>query len=110
VRLLCCLGYECEQYRQMKEKMPREGTRVMTDAGPGLVVGGNPLTEKVLIEYETGARLEIPVSRIKLMRESNQPSSLKAVSTSVGDIQDIAEPQAVKEDDKTQEGKGRPLV
>jgi cell fate regulator YaaT (PSP1 superfamily) len=109
-RLLCCLGYECEQYRQMKEKMPREGTRVMTDAGPGLVVGGNPLTEKVLIEYETGARLEIPVSKIKLMKESNQPSSLKAASTSVGDIQDIAEPQAVKEDDKTQEGKGRPLV
>lgn len=109
-RLLCCLGYECEQYRQMKEKMPREGTRVMTDAGPGLVVGGNPLTEKVLIEYETGARLEIPVSRIKLMKESTQPSSLKAASTSVGNIQDIAEPQAVKENDKTQEGNGRPSV
>jgi cell fate regulator YaaT (PSP1 superfamily) len=32
-RLLCCLGYEFEQYREMKKAMPREGEKVMLLAG-----------------------------------------------------------------------------
>jgi cell fate regulator YaaT (PSP1 superfamily) len=69
-RLLCCLGYECEQYRQIKEKMPREGTRVATDSGIGIIVGQNAIGEKVMVEYETGARLEIPLARIKILESS----------------------------------------
>lgn len=64
-RLLCCLGYECEQYRAIKEKMPREGQRVMTEAGPAVVVGHNTLEENILVEYETGVRLEVPAARVK---------------------------------------------
>ena len=70
-RLLCCLGYECEQYRAIKEKMPREGQHVMTEAGPALVVGHNTLEEKVLVEYETGVRLEVLASKVKVME--NRP-------------------------------------
>ncbi len=70
-RLLCCLGYECEQYRAIKEKMPREGQHVMTEAGPALVVGHNTLEEKVLVEYETGVRLEALASKVKVME--NRP-------------------------------------
>ncbi len=74
-RLLCCLGYECEQYRQIKEKMPREGTRVATESGHGVIVGQNALEEKVLVEYETGARLELPLSRVKVL---DAPQSVRA--------------------------------
>ncbi len=63
-RLLCCLGYECEQYRAMKAKMPREGQRVSTDRGFASVVGSNPLEETVLVEYESGARVKLPLSRV----------------------------------------------
>jgi cell fate regulator YaaT (PSP1 superfamily) len=70
-RLLCCLGYECEQYRAIKEKMPREGQHVMTEAGPAVVVGHNTLEEKVLVEYETGVRLEVLASKVKVME--NRP-------------------------------------
>lgn len=66
-RLLCCLGYEYCQYREMKEKIPRDGTRVMTDTGPGVVIGANPLTEKVLVEFETGARLELPLAKVRII-------------------------------------------
>jgi cell fate regulator YaaT (PSP1 superfamily) len=66
-RLLCCLGYEYCQYREMKEKIPRDGTRVMTDTGPGVVIGANPLTEKVLVGFETGARLELPLSKVRII-------------------------------------------
>ena len=66
-RLLCCLGYECDQYRALKEKMPFNGQRVMTDSGLGVVVGHNALEEKVLVEYETGVRLELPAAKVKLV-------------------------------------------
>jgi len=66
-RLLCCLGYECEQYRCLKEKMPRSGTSVMTETGSAVVVGQNVLEEKVVVEYETGVRLELPLDKIKLL-------------------------------------------
>jgi cell fate regulator YaaT (PSP1 superfamily) len=74
-RLLCCLGYECEQYRAIKETMPREGQRVMTEAGPAVVVGHNTLEENILVEYETGVRLEVPAAKVELME--NRPVELR---------------------------------
>jgi hypothetical protein len=69
-RLLCCLGYECEQYREIKERMPREGQRVMTETGPGVVVGHNTLEEKLLVEYETGVRLETPADKVRIIERT----------------------------------------
>jgi cell fate regulator YaaT (PSP1 superfamily) len=37
-RLLCCLSYENEQYRQMKAVMPKLGQKTETPRGPGTVV------------------------------------------------------------------------
>jgi len=66
-RLLCCLGYECEQYRVMKEKLPKEGQRVSIPMGIASVVGGNPLKETVLVELESGARVEVPLSEVTII-------------------------------------------
>lgn len=63
-RLLCCLGYEYQQYRSMKEKLPREGQQVATPMGRATVVGGNPLEETVLVELEGGASAEITLGEI----------------------------------------------
>jgi len=65
-RLLCCLAYESEQYHAMKGKLPKEGQRVKTPMGEAIVVGGNPLKETVWVELETQARVELPLSKIKL--------------------------------------------
>jgi cell fate regulator YaaT (PSP1 superfamily) len=65
-RLLCCLAYESEQYHDMKGKLPKEGQRVKTPMGAAVVVGGNPLKETVLVELESQARVELPLSKINL--------------------------------------------
>ena len=65
-RLLCCLGYEGEQYRVMKAKLPKEGQRVSVPMGIAKVVGGNPLKETVLVELESGVRVELPLSEITI--------------------------------------------
>jgi len=75
-RLLCCLGFECEQYREMKRSMPREGERLTTSMGMVSVVGGNVLKGVVLVETESGARMEIPIpdaAESEENKESKEP-------------------------------------
>ena len=68
-RLMCCLGYEHEQYRAMNQKLPKVGQTVGTGSGPGKVVGTNPLKETVLVELETEVVVELPLSEINVESE-----------------------------------------
>jgi cell fate regulator YaaT (PSP1 superfamily) len=63
-RLMCCLGYESEQYRTMKEKMPRVGQQVATAMGDATVVGNNPMKETVLVRLEGEATVELPLGEV----------------------------------------------
>ncbi|MGD0795615.1 MAG: stage 0 sporulation family protein [Dehalococcoidales bacterium] len=63
-RLMCCLAYEGEQYRAMKEKMPKVGQRVSTRMGEATVVGNNPLKETVMVELDTEATVEVPLAEV----------------------------------------------
>jgi len=64
-RLLCCLGYEYEQYRSTKEKMPALRQEVSTALGNAKVVSCNPIKETVTVELETGVTVELPLNQIK---------------------------------------------
>jgi cell fate regulator YaaT (PSP1 superfamily) len=63
-RLMCCLAYEGEQYRLMKEKMPKVGQRVSTRMGEATVVGNNPLKETVMVELDSEATVELPLGDV----------------------------------------------
>ncbi len=63
-RLLCCLAYETEQYRAIKKKLPRIGQQVSTPSGEAVVTGTNPLKETVMVELESGTRVELPLSEL----------------------------------------------
>jgi cell fate regulator YaaT (PSP1 superfamily) len=63
-RLLCCLGYEYEQYRTIRRKMPKKGQRVTTAKGTAFIVGTNPLKETVMVELDGGVRVEMPVGEV----------------------------------------------
>jgi cell fate regulator YaaT (PSP1 superfamily) len=65
-RLLCCLVYENEQYRNMKKKMPKEGQQVSTPMGVACVVRTNPLKETVLVELESKATVELSLSEVTI--------------------------------------------
>lgn len=63
-RLLCCLGYEYEEYRAMKAKLPVLGQEVSTNLGNAKVVSCNPLKETVTVELDTGVSVELPLEQI----------------------------------------------
>jgi len=64
-RLLCCLAYENEQYRIMKQNLPPVGQAIHTRMGNGKVIGGNPLKETVTVQLESEAVVELPLSEIE---------------------------------------------
>jgi cell fate regulator YaaT (PSP1 superfamily) len=63
-RLMCCLAYEGEQYKAMKEKMPKVGQRISTRLGEGAVVGNNPLKETVIVELDSESTVELPLKEV----------------------------------------------
>ncbi len=49
-RLMCCLNYENEHYKEMRRKLPRVGSMVKTPDGNAEVVDTNGLTEKIKVK------------------------------------------------------------
>jgi cell fate regulator YaaT (PSP1 superfamily) len=54
-RLLCCLSYEYEGYREIRKGLPREGTRLKVDGQSLKVVDINIFLRQVKLEAEDGS-------------------------------------------------------
>ena len=64
-RLMCCLRYEDETYAELAKKLPKKGTRVNTDEGPGTVVDGKILVQLALVRLDDGGReIAVPVEEL----------------------------------------------
>ncbi|MDP1808634.1 MAG: stage 0 sporulation family protein [Actinomycetota bacterium] len=65
-RLMCCLRYEVEAYKDFKKRAPRRGACVETcDGHKGCVVEQNVLRERLKIQDENGHRMDVPLTDIK---------------------------------------------
>jgi hypothetical protein len=58
-RLLCCLSYEEEGYKEMRQTLPRVGQRCSTPTGEGRVIAVNILRRQVTLLVE-GQRVDVP--------------------------------------------------
>jgi cell fate regulator YaaT (PSP1 superfamily) len=66
-RLLCCLVYEYEQYRELRGQLPKVGQMVSTPSGVAKVMALNVLKQTVTLRLEEGyAILEMPVEEMRL--------------------------------------------
>jgi cell fate regulator YaaT (PSP1 superfamily) len=66
-RLLCCLVYEHEQYRELRGQLPKVGQVVSTPVGMAKVISLNVLKQTVTLRLEEGyATLEMPVDDLRL--------------------------------------------
>jgi cell fate regulator YaaT (PSP1 superfamily) len=64
-RLMCCLRYEDQTYRELKKLLPHKKTRVGTAEGPGVVIDGKILTQLVLVSLEHDSRqIAVPVEEL----------------------------------------------
>ncbi|MDP3014775.1 MAG: regulatory iron-sulfur-containing complex subunit RicT, partial [Candidatus Subteraquimicrobiales bacterium] len=71
-RLMCCLGYEFETYREFRKRAPKRGTKVGTPKGEGVIVDFNVPKEKVIVEIGEGLRYEFSLDEIEKLLESKE--------------------------------------
>ncbi|MCD6453619.1 MAG: stage 0 sporulation family protein [Dehalococcoidales bacterium] len=67
-RLMCCLAYENEQYRAVRNKLPHKGQTVLTAMGVARVVGSNILKETVLAKVKSGAVMEFSLDEVTVQQ------------------------------------------
>ena len=72
-RLMCCLQYEHDMYRDLLADLPKKGSKAChTDTGAcGRVIKLNALKGTVEVAYDEGGYEELPPE--KLERPGNQP-------------------------------------
>jgi cell fate regulator YaaT (PSP1 superfamily) len=63
-RLMCCLTFEHEMYKKIKEKFPKVGDAVKTKNGDGKVVRHNAIHNRIAIRLEDGQEIETGVDTI----------------------------------------------
>ncbi len=69
-RLVCCLAYEEEGYKELLKRLPPIGVKVSVDGKRGLVVGHNVLKQSVNVEFsgddgENNTIVEVDLNRNK---------------------------------------------
>lgn len=63
-RLLCCLSYENETYDEVRNRLPKVGSSVLTKQGAGKVRKINPLQETMFVHLEDESIVEMTLEDI----------------------------------------------
>jgi cell fate regulator YaaT (PSP1 superfamily) len=63
-RLMCCLKYEYEAYKDFKGRAPKKGSVIDTPHGSGKVVELQTPRERVVVSLEEGGRVTIPLCEV----------------------------------------------
>ncbi len=58
-RLMCCLSYEWDTYKQLMKGVPKGGEVVKTKQGKGKVISVNALRREVLVELDDGRQIKV---------------------------------------------------
>jgi cell fate regulator YaaT (PSP1 superfamily) len=64
-RLMCCLAYEAEQYRELLKGMPELHSTVKTSEGKGFVVEINAPAQEIKVKLESGKYITVKKEDIK---------------------------------------------
>ena len=78
-RLMCCLRYEDESYRELAARLPKRKTTVGTPEGIGLVLETQILTQLVLVKLDfDGREVAVPVEELIDPSDAPDPGAIAA--------------------------------
>jgi cell fate regulator YaaT (PSP1 superfamily) len=70
-RLMCCLRYEFEAYKDFKNRAPRRGALIETPIGQAKVIDFDTPREIITMRLEDGKQLSIPLSEFDCHADEN---------------------------------------
>ena len=68
-RLMCCLKYEYESYKDFIDIAPERGIKVKTKFGTGVVCGYEPLKKALVVVFENENKLSILLEEVEVTDE-----------------------------------------
>lgn len=110
-RLLCCLTYENDIYKELRQKLPpRKSTLRLADGTTGIMVKGDVLNQKVRIQLESGDLVTAALADVEVLDKKAVAAQKSAEADDWGEDLDLGElmddsspPQA----ESTRESRGR---
>lgn len=83
-RLMCCLRYENEVYKEFNKRAPRRGSEVETPEGQGRVVDYCVPREKIVVGMGEGRLVEFPLDEITVIKKPSKAAKEKAEAEDKG--------------------------
>jgi cell fate regulator YaaT (PSP1 superfamily) len=74
-RLMCCLNFEYGFYRDAKKNLPKVGSHIDTEQGPGKISEINVLRRRIRVTLDEGGQIELPMSAVLRADSGSGPSS-----------------------------------
>lgn len=68
-RLMCCLKYEYESYKDFIDIAPERGVKVKSKFGTGVVCGYEPLKKALIVEFENDNKLSVLLEDVEVTNE-----------------------------------------
>ncbi len=68
-RLMCCLKYEYDCYKDFLDIAPERGIKVKTQFGTGVVTGYECLKKSLIVEFENENKRSIPLDEVEVTNE-----------------------------------------
>ncbi len=87
-RLMCCLRFEDQTYSELKQHLPKKGTRILTAKGAGEVLSHDVLSQTVRIEVSPGKEVVVSVGDI----QKELPPEIAADTTDPAEAETPAAP------------------
>ena len=75
-RLMCCLRYEYETYKEVNSRAPKHGAKVEVPGGVARVTEINVPLERVTLQLEDGKSIKVPLSEMEYNGEGKRPTGV----------------------------------
>lgn len=77
-RLMCCLRYEFDAYKEFKSRAPKQNAMISTPEGPAKVVELDMPKELVSLRTSEGKTVKIPLAEMETSEGSARPDTVSA--------------------------------
>lgn len=77
-RLMCCLRYEFDAYKEFKARAPKQNAMIQTPEGPAKVIELDMPKELVTLKVEGGKSVKIPLAEMDTSEGAARPDSVSA--------------------------------
>lgn len=90
-RLMCCLKYEYDCYKDFIDTVPERGCPVKCSQGKGIIYGYEPLKSNVIVEFENDSRISVPADQIEIDTEREAAPAAPVETEENPDIADVVD-------------------